>query len=446
MTGNQQRGAGRRFLFLQGPHGPFFGRLARAMTRTGAAVQRVGFTGADRVFWPRDLRYRHYRGRPEDLAACLSRLVVEDGITDVALYGDGRPVHRAAADAARKTGATLHVFEEGYLRPYWITYERGGANGRSPLIAIPTSAILRLYDRGPMLSVETPVRWGELRQHIAWSAASHALAWAGPAPTIPPHRGIPLRREARLALRKLARVPFDAVRRDYLTRRMLADSAPYVIVPLQLDHDASFREWSGFASTGAFAETVIAAFARSAPSHVQLVFKDHPLEDGRAAHGETIRRVARATGLSTRVHHLPGGKLSRLLDRASAVVTANSTAGQQALWRGLPLMVLGTAIYGRPGLTSSQDLDDFLSAPVPPDPHHYRTFRQFLLETSQIPGGYYSRAGRAQTVRRLVDAMLDPLDPYERRLSANAALPQHIGPGQPARQTEAGANPGIPIL
>ena len=29
---------------------------------------------------------------------------------------------------------TTHVFEEGYLRPYWITYERGGANAASPLM------------------------------------------------------------------------------------------------------------------------------------------------------------------------------------------------------------------------------------------------------------------------------------------------------------------------
>jgi len=28
----------------------------------------------------------------------------------------------------------VHVFEEGYMRPYWVTYERGGSNGHSRLM------------------------------------------------------------------------------------------------------------------------------------------------------------------------------------------------------------------------------------------------------------------------------------------------------------------------
>ena len=31
-------------------------------------------------------------------------------------------------------GLGIHVFEEGYMRPYWVTYERGGSNGNSRLM------------------------------------------------------------------------------------------------------------------------------------------------------------------------------------------------------------------------------------------------------------------------------------------------------------------------
>ena len=41
-------GHGRNFLFLQGPHGPFFRQLGAALTATGAKVWRVGFTGRSR--------------------------------------------------------------------------------------------------------------------------------------------------------------------------------------------------------------------------------------------------------------------------------------------------------------------------------------------------------------------------------------------------------------
>jgi capsular polysaccharide export protein len=41
----------RVFLFLQGPHGPFFWR-ARALRESGARTLRVGFNRGDRAFWP----------------------------------------------------------------------------------------------------------------------------------------------------------------------------------------------------------------------------------------------------------------------------------------------------------------------------------------------------------------------------------------------------------
>ena len=41
----------RVFLFLQGPHGPFFNRLGKMLRLTGADVWRVGFNAGDRAFW-----------------------------------------------------------------------------------------------------------------------------------------------------------------------------------------------------------------------------------------------------------------------------------------------------------------------------------------------------------------------------------------------------------
>ena len=37
---------------------------------------------------------------------------------------------------------------------------------------------------------------------------------------------------------------------------------------------------------------------------------------------------------------------------------------------------------------------------------------KLLLQTSQIPGGFYSKAGRQQAIARLAKKMFHPLDPY----------------------------------
>jgi capsular polysaccharide export protein len=54
------------FLFLQGPHGPFFDRLGRMSTRAGATVWRVGFNAGDRAFWFTPDTYIPYRGPVTD--------------------------------------------------------------------------------------------------------------------------------------------------------------------------------------------------------------------------------------------------------------------------------------------------------------------------------------------------------------------------------------------
>ena len=56
----------RVFLFLQGPHGPFFGALGRMLRAAGCMVWRVGFNAGDAAFWRDRCTYIPYRGTPED--------------------------------------------------------------------------------------------------------------------------------------------------------------------------------------------------------------------------------------------------------------------------------------------------------------------------------------------------------------------------------------------
>ena len=96
------------------------------------------------------------------------------------------------------------------------------------------------------------------------------------------------------------------------------------------------------------------------------------------------------------------------------------------MWRSLPLRVFGRAVYDKPELVSRQPIAEFFAAPQSPDSRAYRLYRHFLLETSQVPGGFYSAGGRRKALRKLVDLMLHDQDPYDALLSPNAAEPQHV--------------------
>ena len=417
----------RSFLFLQGPHGPWFRQLAALLRQTGAEVWRVGFNLGDRAFWPGP-GYIAFQGSPEDWPGTCAELLDGHSITDLVLYGDTRPIHAQAVALARARGITVHVFEEGYLRPYWVTYERGGANGHSRLMDLSLAEMRKALARVDLDLPEVPATWGDMRQHMFWGALYHGFVALGfrAYRNFRPHRSLTVGQEFLLYLKRFLLMPVHRWERRLATRRIRRGGFPYHLAILQLEHDASFRDHSPFASMTDFLALVIEGFAKGAPPHHHLVFKAHPLEDGRAPILPTIRRLAQAHGIADRVHFVRGGKLAQLLNEARSAVTVNSTAGQQALWRGLPLRTFGTAVYAQPEFVSTQPLEDFFAAPARPDTRAYRDYRHFLLETSQVVGGFYSARGRRALLRQVVDLMLSPEDPYQALTSGKAAPRQQL--------------------
>src|ERR1700710_1216947 len=122
----------RSFLFLQGMASQFFARLGLALRERGHAVSRVNFNAGDRLFWPLKGAI-DFRGRASDWSDFLTEILVDRRVTDIILFGDCRPLHRTAVQLARRLQVTVHVCEEGYIRPHWVTFERDGVNGNSTL-------------------------------------------------------------------------------------------------------------------------------------------------------------------------------------------------------------------------------------------------------------------------------------------------------------------------
>ncbi|MFV1493470.1 capsular biosynthesis protein [Phaeobacter sp. JH18-32] len=418
----------RCFLFLQGPHGPFFASLAEMLQAAGSDVWRVGFNAGDQAFWRDRASYLPYRGAPQDWPAHLDTMLDDKKITDLVLYGDTRPIHAKAVSIARGRGIRVHVFEEGYLRPYWVTYERDGSNGNSRLMDMPVEQMTAALALSDMEAPLPPSHWGDTRQHVFYGALYHGCVMLlnQGYRQFRPHRALPVTREFQLYLRRLLLMPIQALERRLATRRIRNGGFPYHLALLQLEHDSAFQEHSPFASLTDFLTEVFQGFAEGAPRHHHLVVKAHPLEDGRVPIRRAVRQLAKHYGLEHRVHYVRGGKLAALLNEARTAVTVNSTAGQQVLWRGIPLKVFGKAVYDKPEFVSTQPLPEFFAAPARPDNRAYKDYRRYLLETSQLPGGFYSRKGRRQLLRQVVDMMLAPEDPYQALIQGTAAPRQQL--------------------
>ena len=124
-SGKSTRFERRQFLFLQGLAGPFFSHLGRRLAEHGHGSHRIHFNGGDRINW-REGNATDYRGNLDRWAPFFSRYIHARGITDVVLFGDCRPLHKVAIAIAKGAGLQIHVFEEGYIRPDFVTLEKGG--------------------------------------------------------------------------------------------------------------------------------------------------------------------------------------------------------------------------------------------------------------------------------------------------------------------------------
>lgn len=168
---------------------------------------------------------------------------------------------------------------------------------------------------------------------------------------------------------------------------------PYFLVPLQLQTDYQIRVHSTFSGQEEAIATVLESFSKNAAPGDDIVFKVHPLDNGLIDWEREIGTLAARLGLDGRVHYLEGGDLGQLVEGARGVVTINSTVGLQALARGKPTKVLGTALFDVERLTDRQEIDGFWRNPQPPEPELRAAFFRLLAAAIHVRGNFYSREG-----------------------------------------------------
>jgi capsular polysaccharide export protein len=408
----------RSFLFLQGPPGPFFRRLAKELEARGAAVHRINLSGGDRLDWPDGAV--DFRGRFSDWPVFLDQFLRDHRITDLMLYGDCRPYHVAAHGMAALRSVRTHVMEEGYVRPNWMTLELDGVNARSSLSRdkhwfMTEASRLPPEPELPPITSSFPRRardsywhyhhvvvrrlwYPHYRSHRTGSIIMEGLGWAWKF-----LRAGHYRRTSERALAKL-------------------QSKSLFVLPLQLSGDYQIRTHSAFPDMQSAAAYVIGSFAANAPPEAHLLLKAHPLDCSFFSWSSFVRKQARKHGLEGRLHYADGGDLESMARTARGLVCVNSTSATLALSHDTPVCTIGEAIYDIEGLTHQDHLDQFWSAPTPPEPDLYPAFRRVLAERCLVRGGLASESA----VSLLIDSVVKRLElaPDSSSIGGETGLPQ----------------------
>ncbi|MDR2789821.1 MAG: capsular biosynthesis protein [Campylobacteraceae bacterium] len=383
----------KNILLLQGPMGTFFKRLDKIFRKRGAKTYKIALNAADWFFSNKD-NVISYKDKPEKWKKFIGGFLSEKRIDKIFLFGDCRFYQKIAIKAADNLGIEVFVFEEGYIRPDFITLEKYGVNDNSKL---PRAK--EFYENLPEISEQTktlPMK--NSLYNLIISATTYYLianAFMFLYPNYIHHREFSAIKEGFYGIRNFIRKIIYAQKDRPYNKRFKADlSKKYFFVPLQTYSDAQIKKHSQFKSLEEFIEMVLVSFARFADKECFIIFKHHPLDRGRVNYAGFISSLAKKLGVEKRVIALYETHIPNALKNALGTVTINSTVGLSSLYHGTPTITMGKAIYDIKSLTcKGVKLDNFWQNAVPPERDLFQKFRAFLIQNSQINSSFYGKIG-----------------------------------------------------
>lgn len=384
----------RSFLLLQGVASPFFSELEKALDNAGAKALKVNFCGGDLLsgrFFSTALKHINFRKKLEELPAFYNKVFNKHQITDIILFGDTRPVHTPAIKLAKEQNIRIHVYEEGYARPCWVTLENGGVNAHSNLSKDPDWYLRNAIETtktakpsGYSLAIRG---WHDIRYHFAKSLLTPFF------PHFRTHRPDHFVQEYWGFIKRMPSLKFYYNKKSQTSiNALLASKKPFYLLPLQLNADSQIRLHSSVDSVTEVIQTTIKSFSKHANNKAILVIKNHPLDPWFVDYPAVIKKSIKENKLDeNRVLYLEAGNLDAMLKKAKGTVLVNSTVGTSSLEVGCPVIALGSAIYNMPGLTFQGSLDQFWTQATPPNKALFKAFHSTVIENTQINGGFYNQ-------------------------------------------------------
>lgn len=375
-------------LLLQGPMGPFFRRFAVDLERQGFTVHKINFNAGDAFFYRRRDAIP-FTGSLDKWPGFLENVLSKLAIDRIYLFGDGRVYHYIACDIAKCRGVRVFVFEEGYLRPDFITLEEEGVNGFSKINRDP-----EWYRDSPTQAESPTVRVGHTFTWVAARAVLYYLACrlSRRYPYYTHHRPLKIWSEgSKWLLSGVRRLRFGYTERKVLGRLSGELAGRFYLIPLQVHCDMQLIHHSPYNDVQEFIEELMVSFASQGPEKAVLVFKHHPMDRGYRNYARIIRQLAYRHGIEERVLYIHDLPLPILFKYARGTVVINSTVGLSSIFHGVPVKVMGDAIYNMAGLARQVPLEAFWRTPGTPDQALYHRFRAYLVANTQINGNFYKR-------------------------------------------------------
>ena len=383
----------KNILLLQGPMGPFFNKLDKKFTQRGAKTFRIGLNAGDEYFADAN-HFTPYKETQEKWHLFVEDFYIRHAIDMLFVFGDCRCYQERAIQIAKQLNIRVFVFEEGYIRPDFITLEEDGVNKNSTLSQERSFYDALSYHKDMECNKKNIHKIGSTYARMAWYATLYYIIsnlFARKYPHYKHHRKFSSLVEAFYGIKNFIRkniytiAEFQAIKKFETTL-----CKRYYFVAIQTHDDFQIKKHSHYRSIEEFLEEVLVSFSKHAPKDTFIVFKHHPMDRGKKNYKPLLKKLAKQLQCEKRVYIVYDLHLPRLLKNAKATVTVNSTVGISSLYHSTPTICLGESMYDIEGLTSKGiPLDLFWREYTPVDEQLFDKFRCYLIQKTQLNWSFY---------------------------------------------------------
>lgn len=376
--------SGKNVLLLQGPVGSFFYKISKKIP--DANVYKINFNGGDFFFYP--FKSVNYRGSFENLENFYINFFKEKNIQIIIMYNDCRKIHEIAIKVAKEMGIEIWIFEEGYIRPNFITFEKDGVNANSTL---PRDK--EFYLNHKKFDKEYKIKnFSSTFKNMAFASFLYwffAALFAWYFNNSLHHRSLKFF-DFTPWLLSLYRKKKYKITEKSINEKIINLKQKYFLAILQVFNDTQLSHHYK-KTTEKFIEEVIISFANHARAKSYLVFKHHPMDRGYKDYTKLIENLSLKYNVEGRILYVHDLHLPMLLSNARGTIVINSTVGLSALYHGSPLKVMGKAFYDIEGLTYQKSLHTFWKEcrAYKPDARLHTKFRNYVIYKTQINGNFF---------------------------------------------------------
>jgi len=375
----------KNILFLQGPIGYFFKNLQTFFkTKEAKNIYQIGFNYGDEFYSNKD----NYISFTDDINFRFEKYIknffIEKEINTIFLIGEYRLMHKIAIKVAQKLHIKIIVFEEGYIRPNFITMESNGVNANSNLKN-------KFYKR-----------WNKINNINIDKSKSHQYLYATiysilyfifyiKYPNYNHHKTLNPFIHAFWGVRAYLRLNlYKITEKDFLNK---IKDKNYYFVPLQIYNDFQIVEHSKYLNIEEFIEEVIFEFSKvNFNKETHLVFKHHPMGRGIKHYGEFIKKCIIKYNLKKNmIHYIHEVHLPTLIRNAQGVITVNSTVGLSSLYHGVPTFITGkNTIFDIEDISNyKKTYEEFFLNPEKPNEVKFNYLYNYIIQETQIYGDFY---------------------------------------------------------